>query len=167
MDQFLNKNLIKSKNHLWSKYEFEIKVSKKNQKLMEKNMSIVFDFGLEAISIGELVKKLIKMKKKKILGILISENKIVLIDSKFLFDKRHIELLIDSVKKYFSKNKSLDVKSFKELTKTSRKFSVPLLEFLDKSEITYRIGNARKKLEHKEKKSTCYETVLGCKKISS
>ena len=32
----------------------------------------------------------------------------------------------------------------KDLTKTSRKFSVPLLEFLDKSEITYRIGNARK-----------------------
>ena len=146
LDQFLKKNLIKSKNHLWSKYEFEIKVSKKNQKLMEKIMSIVFDFGLEAISIGELVKEVNQDEKelKKILGILISENKIVLIDSKFLFDKRHIELLIDSVKKYFSKNKSLDVKSFKELTKTSRKFSVPLLEFLDKSEITYRIGNARK-----------------------
>ena len=118
----------------------------KNQKLMEKIMSIVFDFGLEAISIGELVKEVNQDEKelKKILGILISENKIVLIDSKFLFDKRHIELLIDSVKKYFSKNESLDIKSFKELTKTSRKFSVPLLEFLDKSEITYRIGNARK-----------------------
>ena len=89
MDQFLNKNLIKSKNHLWSKYEFEIKVSKKNQKLMEKIMSIVFDFGLEAISIGELVKEVNQDEKelKKILGILISENKIVLIDSKFLFDK--------------------------------------------------------------------------------
>ena len=113
---------------------------------MEKIMSIVFDFGLEAISLGELVKEVNQDEKelKKILGILISENKIVLIDSKFLFDKRHIELLIDSVKKYFSKNESLDIKSFKELTKTSRKFSVPLLEFLDKSEITYRIGNARK-----------------------
>ena len=113
---------------------------------MEKIISIVFDFGLEAIIIGELAKEVNQDEKelKKILGILISENRIVLIDSKFLFDKRHIELIIDNFKKYFSKNESLDIKSFKELTKTSRKFSVPLLEFLDKSEITYRIGNARK-----------------------
>ena len=53
-------------------------------------------------------------------------------------------LLIDAIRKYFGKNQSLDIKTFKELTSTSRKFAVPLLEYLDKIGITYRLGNERK-----------------------
>ena len=32
----------------------------------------------------------------------------------------------------------------KEITQTTRKFAVPLLEYLDKEKITYRVGNERK-----------------------
>ena len=52
--------------------------------------------------------------------------------------------LINIIKKYFKRNKSLDVATFKSLTNTSRKFAVPLLEYLDKLNITYRLGNERK-----------------------
>ena len=37
-----------------------------------------------------------------------------------------------------------DYATGKEITNTSRKYAVPLLEFLDKQKITYRIGNERK-----------------------
>ena len=55
----------------------------------------------------------------------------------FFYTRKHLN-------KYFSKNSSLDVKTFKNLITTTRKFAVPLLEYLDKLNITYRIGNERK-----------------------
>ena len=36
------------------------------------------------------------------------------------------------------------MKDFKKMTATTRKYAVPLLEYLDKMGITYRIGNERK-----------------------
>ena len=38
----------------------------------------------------------------------------------------------------------MSVKEFKEISQTSRKYAVPLLEYLDKNKITYRVGNERK-----------------------
>ena len=38
----------------------------------------------------------------------------------------------------------MKVKDFKEIFNVTRKYAVPLLEFLDKQKITYRIGNERK-----------------------
>ena len=51
------------------------------------------------------------------------------------------------IDEYFEKNTTLSVKDFKELTYTSRKYAVPLLEYLDKEKITYRLGNERKKFK--------------------
>ena len=38
----------------------------------------------------------------------------------------------------------MDIKQFKEISNTSRQYAVPLLEFLDKNKVTYRIDNGRK-----------------------
>ena len=53
-------------------------------------------------------------------------------------------MLKENVKKYFNSNDTLDIKAFKNIINSSRKYAVPLLEYLDKSNITYRIGNERK-----------------------
>ena len=81
---------------------------------------------------------------KKLLNIKISNKTIIMLDGTLLFTQKNIDLLIDTIKKYFGGNQSLDIKTFKELTSTSRKFAVPLLEHLDKIHITYRLGNERK-----------------------
>ena len=38
----------------------------------------------------------------------------------------------------------MNIKEFKELTNTTRKYAVPLLEYLDKNRITFRVGDQRK-----------------------
>ena len=52
--------------------------------------------------------------------------------------------MIKSIKSYFNQHDSLDVSKFKDLTNTTRKYAVPLLEYIDKINLTYRIGNERK-----------------------
>jgi selenocysteine-specific elongation factor len=37
----------------------------------------------------------------------------------------------------------MDVATFKELTGVSRKYAIPLLEYLDRERVTRRVGDAR------------------------
>ena len=60
-----------------------------------------------------------------------------------IFTRRNYEKLLDKISKYFSSNNSLSIKDFKNLSNTTRKYAVPLIEYLDKEKITIRIGNER------------------------
>ena len=44
---------------------------------------------------------------------------------------------------HMEKSGELTIKDFKELTGLSRKFMIPVLEYLDKSKITLRMGDKR------------------------
>ncbi|MFP5223077.1 MAG: selenocysteine-specific translation elongation factor [Acidobacteriota bacterium] len=48
-----------------------------------------------------------------------------------------------TVQEYFSTKKELGPQDFRELTGLSRKFSIPLLEYLDKEKLTMRVGDTR------------------------
>ena len=137
---------IKYYNNNWSKYNFSIELSSNEIKLMNKIYELINDKKLHAITINELVSTFNDNETmiKRLLNIKILNKKIIMLDGTLLFTQKNIDLLIDTIRKYFVKNQSLDIKTFKELTNTSRKFAVPLLEYLDKIDITYRLGNERK-----------------------
>jgi selenocysteine-specific elongation factor len=42
-----------------------------------------------------------------------------------------------------AKSPNIDVGRFKELTGVSRKYAIPLLEYLDRERVTRRVGNER------------------------
>jgi selenocysteine-specific elongation factor len=42
-----------------------------------------------------------------------------------------------------AKNPKIDVAAFKDLTGVSRKYAIPLLEYLDRERVTKRIGDER------------------------
>jgi selenocysteine-specific elongation factor len=42
-----------------------------------------------------------------------------------------------------TKSPKMDVATFKELTGVSRKYAIPLLEYLDRERVTKRVGDAR------------------------
>jgi selenocysteine-specific elongation factor len=51
--------------------------------------------------------------------------------------------LIGDVKNLKSRNPKLGVGEFKELTGVTRKYAIPLLEYLDRQRITRRVGEER------------------------
>ena len=146
LDYLVQNKKIKYYNNNWSKYDFSIELSSDEIKLMNKIYELINDKKLHAITIDELASTFNDKETmiKRLLNIKILNKKIIMLDGTLLFTQKNIDLLIDTIRKYFVKNQSLDIKTFKELTNTSRKFAVPLLEYLDKIGITYRLGNERK-----------------------
>jgi selenocysteine-specific elongation factor len=45
---------------------------------------------------------------------------------------------------YLRQNNEISVPQFKDLTQTSRKFAIPLMEYFDASRVTVRVGENRR-----------------------
>ena len=45
---------------------------------------------------------------------------------------------------FFKKQSSINISEFKDLINSSRKYAIPILEYLDRINFTYRSGNDRK-----------------------
>tara|TARA_Y100001970_G_scaffold146197_1_gene179551 strand:- start:20365 stop:22242 length:1878 start_codon:yes stop_codon:yes gene_type:complete len=147
LEHMLNDKLLKYINNNWSKFDFDISLTDNEKKINQEIIDLINQSELNAISINEVFDTFLQYDKniiKKILDIEIDSNSIIILNGNLLFSQKNINKLIQLVKNYFKVNNSLDVSSFKNITKTSRKYAVPLLEYLDKINVTCRIGNERK-----------------------
>ncbi len=82
---------------------------------------------------------------EEILKGLLREGILIKLTEKIIVHRRMIEEVISKVKDYFKKHKELTVADFKKLVGegVSRKYLIPLLEYLDRQKITLRIGDKR------------------------
>jgi selenocysteine-specific elongation factor len=74
---------------------------------------------------------------------MVKEQAVVKISEGMLVDRSALQKLIDDVRALKPAQTRFGVKEFKELTGLSRKFAVPLLEYLDTQRVTRRVGDER------------------------
>ena len=80
---------------------------------------------------------------RKILQLLVKDGVLVKISDDLIIDRAALQKLIDDVRALKAGAGRLGVREFKDLTGLSRKFMLPLLEYLDGQRITRRIGDER------------------------
>ncbi|MFT5698151.1 MAG: selenocysteine-specific elongation factor [Desulforhopalus sp.] len=80
---------------------------------------------------------------KEVISLDIRDGKILKVSESLYYSKAVLDPLIESVKKHIEVNGEIDAPAFKELTGLTRKFSIPILEYLDREKITMRIGDKR------------------------
>ncbi len=80
---------------------------------------------------------------KEVINLDIRDGKLLKVSETLYYSKEILDPLIESVKKHIEANGEIDAPSFKELTGLTRKFSIPILEYLDREKSTMRIGDKR------------------------
>lgn len=80
---------------------------------------------------------------KEVLSLLLREGNLVKISETLYYSQEVIDPLIESVKEAIEKEGEIDAPRFKALTGLTRKFSIPILEYLDRIKVTMRIGDKR------------------------
>jgi selenocysteine-specific elongation factor len=80
---------------------------------------------------------------RKIIQMLVKEQRLVRINDALVLDRAAVDKLIADVRARKASNPRFGVADFKELTGLSRKYAVPLLEYLDGQRITRRMGDER------------------------
>jgi selenocysteine-specific elongation factor len=82
---------------------------------------------------------------RKILQLLLDSGALVKVHSEMFFHRSALDELITKLHSYAAShaNRAIDVPAFKELAGISRKYAIPLLEYLDRQRVTRREGDRR------------------------
>src|SRR5207237_6885612 len=102
--------------------------------------------GLEAPSVKEVLARLaIETKRaERLLQILLRGKNLVRVSPELIFHRQALAQLKQRLASYKkSKGERISVPTFKELTGITRKYAIPLLEYLDRERITRRMGDDR------------------------
>jgi selenocysteine-specific elongation factor len=87
--------------------------------------------------------KVDKVRAQKIVTLLLREKLLVKISEQLVFHREALEALRRSLATEKTRSPHIDVARFKDLTGVSRKYAIPLLEYLDREHVTKRVGEQR------------------------
>ncbi len=82
-------------------------------------------------------------RAQKIVTLLLRDKVLVKISDGLVFHRKALEILRRQLAAEKAKSPLMDVARFKDLTGVSRKYAIPLLEYLDREHVTKRVGNER------------------------
>jgi selenocysteine-specific elongation factor len=101
--------------------------------------------GLKVPALSEVIAglKVDKVRAQKIVTLLLRDKLLIKVSDELVFHRGALEDLRRQMAAYKVKSAKIDVAKFKELTGVTRKYAIPLLEFLDRERVTRRVGDAR------------------------
>jgi selenocysteine-specific elongation factor len=101
--------------------------------------------GLKVPSLKEVLAglKVDKVRAQKIVTLLLRDKVLIKISEELLFHQSALVELRHKIGALKASTPKIDVAHFKELTGVSRKYAIPLLEYLDRERITRRVGDER------------------------
>jgi len=146
LEKMKNNKIIKSNLNFWSIYNFSLGLKDKDLKYKDQILSHLKENDFIDISNNDFFIKN-NINKDVFYGIvnyLDSKNEIVKIDSNIFVSLNKIKLMKKLISDFFKVNESLSVPEFKEMTNLTRKYAIPVLEYFDKINFTYRVENRRK-----------------------
>src|SRR4029077_16151301 len=104
-----------------------------------------FATGLKVPALGEVLAglRVDRVRAQKIVTLLLRDKVLVKVSDDLVFHRTALEELRRKVAAYKVKSPKIDVAAFKEMTGVTRKYAIPLLEYLDRERVTKRVGDAR------------------------
>jgi selenocysteine-specific elongation factor len=101
--------------------------------------------GLKVPSLKEVLASLRvdKVRAQKIVTLLLREKVLVKISDDLVFHQNALNDLRQKVAALKPSTPKIDVARFKDLTGVTRKYAIPLLEYLDRERVTRRVGDER------------------------
>jgi selenocysteine-specific elongation factor len=101
--------------------------------------------GLRVPALNDVIAglKVDRVRGQKIVTLLLRDKALIKISDELVFHRSALEELRRLLVAQKAKSPKMDVAKFKELTGVSRKYAIPLLEYLDREHVTRRVGDVR------------------------
>ena len=136
-DALAQKQLKEPQKGVFALPHFAISLTPQQNEQKNQLLHVIHSAGLEGVPLNEYL-------NSEFLSYLLSTQAIVRIQNHLLSQGR-ITQLKESLDLFFEQNTFITPASFKEITSLSRKYAIPLLEWLDQQGYTLRVGDKRKK----------------------
>ncbi|HYO91035.1 MAG TPA: SelB C-terminal domain-containing protein, partial [Pyrinomonadaceae bacterium] len=142
---------LRSEKELVFDSSHSLTLSEEDAALKGRLEEIYREAGLEAPALDDALARASRQKisrehARKILQLLLDAGALVRVSAELLFHHEALDLLIEKLRRYADEQEPerlIDVATFKDLAGVSRKYAIPLLEYLDRQRITQRAGDRR------------------------
>lgn len=94
----------------------------------------------------EDLSRVLKMDEKVIMDLLklsVENKQLIKINDSLYMDQQIFNNILERLKVFFREKKEITVAEFRDMLKTSRKYAVPIMEYLDGIKFTLRVGDKR------------------------
>jgi selenocysteine-specific elongation factor len=101
--------------------------------------------GLRAPALKDVLSglKVDRIRAQRIVTLLLRDKVLVKTSEDLVFHRAALEELRQKLQAERAKSPKIDISRFKDITGVSRKYAIPLLEYLDREHITRRVGDER------------------------
>jgi len=146
LEELVAQKKLDAPGELVKKAGSEIALLPEEAKAKEQIEAAFASASLAVPSVKEVLAKLTVEAKRaeKLLQILLREKSLVRISPDLVFHRQALAQLKEQLAAYKkAKGDRINVPAFKELTSITRKYAIPLLEYLDRERVTRRAGDER------------------------
>lgn len=142
---------VRSEKEFVRESSHSLTLSETDAALKQRLEDIYREAGLEAPPLEDALKrasgpKISREHSRKILQLLLDAGAIVRVQPELFFHHEALDALVEKLRRYGEEHgpeRLIDVAAFKDLAGVSRKYAIPLLEYLDRERITSRAGDRR------------------------
>ncbi len=146
LDELAAQKRLDTSGELVKKAGSEITLLPEEARAKEQIEAAFASASLAVPSVKEVLAKLTVEAKRaeKLLQILLREKNLVRVSPDLVFHRQALAQLKEQLSAYKkAKGDRINVPAFKELTGITRKYAIPLLEYLDRERVTRRAGDER------------------------
>ncbi|HHW01981.1 MAG TPA: selenocysteine-specific translation elongation factor [Thermoanaerobacterales bacterium] len=143
---WIKDGLLECRGNIIKKKGFSVVLSPLQQDIFRKIQGIFFERGWTPPAIEEVMSEFQLNQEKEVKDVLlrlIDEGKLIKINEDIYMSAEWVEKALHLLQQYFVNNRELTVSSFRDMLGTSRKYALPLLEYMDSIKATRRVKEVR------------------------
>jgi selenocysteine-specific elongation factor len=135
----LEKDIVRLSSH-------QVALAGEQEKVREKIETTYRKAGLQPPFFREVIRTVGASdgEAKGILSWMLEQGIVVKVKEDMYFHHEALDELKERLQEFFEEHQEISTPQFKDLTQTSRKYTIPLLEYLDASRFTIRVGDMRR-----------------------
>lgn len=130
------KEVVRLKDH-------QVTLAQDQEKVREELEEIYANGRLQPPYFKEIKSKFQGNSASEVLGVMVKDGVLLKVKEDLYFHRSAMEALEKELVGYLKANGEITTPQFKEMTGASRKYTIPLIEYFDKSQVTVRVGDSR------------------------
>lgn len=123
--------------------DHKVTLHKEQEEARAKIEKIYLKAGLEPPYFKDLDKAIVEGSGRDVLETMVKDSTLIKVKEDLYFHKKPIEDLKSKLVEYIRQKGEITTHELKNLTGVSRKYTIPLIEYFDKIQVTVRIGDKR------------------------
>ncbi len=143
INQLTSDSLIVQEKEIVRLREHKVTLAQDQKEIRKKLEKIYSDSGLQPPYIKEWKDQFPNSAGLEVLGVMVKEGALVKVTEDLYFHRNAIEDLEVRLVEFLKTHGEMTTPQFKELTDVSRKYTIPLIEYFDRHQVTVRVGDNR------------------------